>query len=218
MAGSQEPAPPGDLAQDEVLIIAQRYGEAEVAAEAEFGEAEIASHGADSIRDLLTRLQPFIGDGEEEPVLLINGKPAGFDRSITAYPAEALNRLAVLKPEAAARYGYPSGRRVVNLVLKEHFSTLSADVGANWATGGGQYGGSLSIGRAAINGAMRWNVQAGVSHDSAFYKSARNIPPPPGAARHPPRPLHRCGPGPGHRGRDERCHGGRVRPAQGRDP
>lgn len=180
-AGSQEPAPPGDLAPDEVLIVGQRYGEAKVAAETEFGEEEIASQGADSIQDLLTRLQPFIGDGKEEPVLLINGQPAGFDRSILAFPAEALDRLAVLKPEAAARYGHPSGQRVVNLVLKKHFSSLNADAGASWATGGGQYGGSLSIGRAAIDGPTRWNVQARASYDSALRKSARNIPPRPGA-------------------------------------
>ena len=180
MAGSTEPAPPGDLAPDEVLIIGQRYGEAAVAAETEFGEEEIATQGADNIQDLLTRLQPFIGDGEEEPVLLINGKPAGFDRSILAFPAEALNRLAVLKPEAAARYGQPSGRRVVNLVLKKHFSSLNADAGGNWATRGGQYGGSLSVGRAAIDGPTRWNVQARASYDSALRKRSRNIPPRPG--------------------------------------
>lgn len=178
MAGSEEPAPPGDLTkEDEILIIGQRYGEAEVAAEIEFNEAEIASHGADSIRDLMARLEQFIGDGEEEPVLLVNGKPAGLDRSITAYPAEALNRFAVLKPEAAARYGYPPGRRVINLVLKKHFSMLSADAGANWATGGGQYGGRLTVRRSAISGATRWNVQASADYDSALYKSARNIPP-----------------------------------------
>ncbi|WP_331026786.1 hypothetical protein [Sphingomonas sp.] len=181
VADSKEPAPPGDLSgPDEILVVGRRYGEAKVAAESEFSEEEIASHGADSIQDLLRRLQPIIGDGEEEPVLLINGQPAGFDRSILAFPAEALDRLAVLKPEAAARYGHPSGQRVVNLVLKKHFSSLNADAGASLATGGGQYGGSLSVGRAAIDGPARWNVQARASYDSALRKSARNIPPRPG--------------------------------------
>lgn len=180
-AGSQEPAPPDDLAKDEILIIGRRYGEAKVAAETEIGEEEIASHGADSIQDLLTRLQPFISGGGEEPVLLVNGKPADFDRSILAFPAEALNRLDVLKPEAAARYGYPSGRRVVNLVLKKHFSSLNADAGASGATRGGQYGASLSVGRSAINGPTRWSAQARASYDSALRKSARNIPPRPGS-------------------------------------
>ena len=36
--------------------------------------------------------------------------------------------------------------------------------------------------------------------------------------RQPARAVHRGRPGPGHRRRDERRHGGRVRPAPGRDP
>jgi hypothetical protein len=177
---SQGTAPPGVIAPqddpDEIVVIGQRYGEAKVGAETEFNEEEIASHGANSIENLLTRLQPFIGDDEEAPVLLINGKPIGFDRSILAYPAEALDRLAVLKPEAAAQYGEASGRRVVNLVLKKRFSSLNVDVGSNWATGGGQYGGNLTAARVAIAGATRWNLAARRGYDSALRKSARNIP------------------------------------------
>lgn len=182
-AGSalQEAAPPGVIAPaahaEEIVVTAARRGEAKVAAESEFGEEEIAAQGADSIQNLLTRLAPFIDGNGEEPVILINGKPAGFDQSILSYPAEALDRLAVLKPEAAARYGEPAGKRVVNLVLKKNFSMLNADAGADFATGGGQYGGSLSVRRTAISGDTRWNVQARVGADSAFRKSARNIPP-----------------------------------------
>lgn len=178
---SQVTAPPGVIVPlddpDEIVVTADRRGEARVAAETEFGEEEIAARGADSIQDLLTRLAPFIDGSGEEPVILINGKPAGFDRSILSYPAEALDRLAVLKPEAAAQYGEPVGKRVVNLVLKKNFAALNADMSANFATAGGQYGGGLSVGRTAISGETRWNVQARVSGDSAFFRSARNLPP-----------------------------------------
>jgi hypothetical protein len=181
-AGPRQPAPPGDLVrEDDIIVTANRYGEAKVAAETEFSEEEITAQGTDSIQDLLSRLTPFIGNDAEEPILLINGKPADGDRSVLSYPAEALNRLAVLKPEAAAQYGYPSGKRVVNLVLKKTFASLNADAGASWATAGGQYGGSLSAGRVAINGPTRWNVQARIQRDSALLKSARNIPPRAGA-------------------------------------
>lgn len=181
---SQGTAPPGVIAPlddpDEIVVIGQRYGEAKVGAETELSEEEIASHGANSIENLLTRLQPFIGSDEEAPVLLINGKPIGFDRSILAYPAEALDRLAVLKPEAAAQYGEASGRRVVNLVLKKRFSSLSVDAGGSWATGGGQYGGNLAAARVAIAGPTRWNLAARLGYDSALRKSARNVPRTPG--------------------------------------
>lgn len=177
-AGSQEPVPPGDLVrEDDIIVTANRYGEAKVLAETEFSEDEITAQGTDSIQDLITRLTPFIGNDTEEPILLINGKPADGDRSVLSYPAEALNRLAILKPEAAAQYGYPSGKRVVNLVLKKTFTSLNADAGVSGATAGGQYGGSLSAGRVAINGPTRWNVQARIQRDSALLKSARNIPP-----------------------------------------
>src|SRR3546814_4430861 len=63
---SQGTAPPGVFSRlsdspdpitssgetDEIVVTAERYGEAKVAAESEFDEAEIASHGADDIQDL----------------------------------------------------------------------------------------------------------------------------------------------------------------------
>lgn len=178
-------APPGVIASPnegaEIVVTAERRGEAKVGAESEFSEDEIAAQGVDSIQDLLTRLSPFIDPNGEEPVILINGRPSGFDRSILSYPTEALDRLTVLKPEAAAHYGEPAGKRVVNLVLKKNFAMLDADAGANFATAGGQYGGTLSARRTAVSGDTRWNVQARIGADSAFPKTARAIPPRAGA-------------------------------------
>ncbi len=168
-------------ASNEIVVTAKRYGEARVAAETEFNEDEIASQGADSIGMLLDRLAPFIDPSGEQPVILINGRPAEGDRSILSYPAEALNRLEILKPEASAQYGYPPGRRVVNLALKKQFASLTADTAFSAATRGGQYAGELSAGRVAINGPVRWNAQARVALDGALLKSARNIPPGEGA-------------------------------------
>lgn len=185
-ADAQNVSPPVDMEQvaaaspedpREIVVTAARRGEAEVAAESEFGDDEIAGQGSDSIEELLARLAPFIGGNGEEPVILINGKPAGFDRSILSYPPEALDRVAVLKPEAAAHYGEPAGKRVVNLVLKKNFAMLDADASADFATAGGQYGGTLSARRTAISGEFRWNIQARLGADSALRKDARNISP-----------------------------------------
>ncbi|HWV61964.1 MAG TPA: hypothetical protein VN034_14970 [Sphingopyxis sp.] len=177
----QGAAPPGVIGAhhrpDDIVVTAARRGEAKISAESEFSEDEIAAQGADSIEDLLTHLAPFIDGSGEDPVILINGKPAGFDLSILSYPAEALDRLAVLKPEAAAHYGEPAGKRVVNLVLKKNFSMLNTDASADFATAGGQYGGTLSVRRTAISGDTRWNAQARAGADSAFRKTGRDIPP-----------------------------------------
>src|SRR5690606_26900478 len=78
--------------------------------------------------------------------------------------------------EAAAHYGHPSGRRVVNLVLKRHYASRHVEAAASWATGGGQYGGDVTAGQVAIAGEMRWNVQGRLSFDSALRKSARDVP------------------------------------------
>lgn len=181
-AAPQEPASADDgVPDDEIVVTADRYGEAKVAAESELGEDEIASHGSDSIQELLIRLAPLINSGPGQPVVLINGKPAGFDQSILSYPTEALARLAVLKPEAAAQYGEAPGTRVINLVLKKNFSMRNVDAGVNGATAGGQYGGSLSAGQTAISGDIRWNVNARIGRDSALRKTARNVPPRAGA-------------------------------------
>lgn len=189
-AGAQTPqdAPSVDTSsateprkENEIVVTAnQYYGQASVATETEFNEDEIASQGVDSIQGLLDRLTPFIDPAGNEPVLLINGRPAEGDRAILSYPPEALNRIAVLKPDAAAQYGYPADRRVVNLVLKKHFSSMNLDAGGWTATRGGQYGGELSAGRVAINGPTRWNAVARITRDSALRKSARNIPAAPG--------------------------------------
>ncbi|WP_423606401.1 hypothetical protein [Sphingomonas sp. MS122] len=167
----------GRARPDEIVITAHRYGDAKVEAETEIGEEEISTYGADSIEELLKRLGPIATGSDEEPVILINGQEVGFDRSVLGYPAEALSRIAVLRPEAAARYGHRPGRRVVNLVLKKNFASRNADAELEWATRGGQYGGGVTASQVAIAGPVRWNVQARIALDSALPKSARNVPP-----------------------------------------
>lgn len=160
---------------EEVVVIGRR-GEADTPATAEFDEEDIAADGADNIAELLFNLQPFIDPNGAQPVILINGRPAGFDTSILSYPAEALARVVVLKPEVGPRYGAKPGTRVVNLVLKPKFASMEAEAGVNAATAGGQYGGSLGAMRSAINGDTRWNARVRLDRQSALLKSARRIP------------------------------------------
>lgn len=176
-------AKPGVVASrpDEIVITAQRYGDAKVEAETEIGEEEISTYGADNIDEVVKRLGALTGLPDEEPIILVNGQEVGFDRSVLGYPPEALSRITVLRPEAAAQYGQPPGRRVVNLVLKKSFASRDGNAAFGWATRGGQYGGSLTVGQVAIAGPVRWNAQARLSLESALSTSARNVPPRTGA-------------------------------------
>lgn len=168
--GSAEPAPEAEV------VITARYGEAQVKAETEITEAEIASYGADSVGEVLERLATTGVSGEDEPLILVNGKEVGFDRSILAYPPEALNRIGILRTEAASAYGQPPGRRVVNLVLKSKFTGRDGTAGGQWATRGGQRGESINLGQFAIAGPVRWNVQARASRDGALLARDRDVP------------------------------------------
>src|SRR3546814_18956970 len=95
---SQGTAPPGVFSRlsdspdpitssaetDEIVVTAERYGEAKVAAESESDEAEIANHGADDIQDLFPRLSHFTDPTSAQPVTLINCNPAAFLQLCTA--------------------------------------------------------------------------------------------------------------------------------------
>jgi len=178
--GSRSASSPGgtdEASPGEIVITGGRPGDAPVPSETEFDESEMAAQGVDTIEALLSRFQPFIDPNGDEPLILINGKPAGFDRSILSYPPEALNRIAVLKPEAAGLYGAKPGRRVINLILKNRFASTDLDAATDFSGAWGQYGGAIGVMRAAVSGATRWNAQARVSHQRALPRRSRDTSP-----------------------------------------
>lgn len=158
------------------IVVTGRFSDPPRPAETEFNEDDIAADGSDTIGELLDSLQPFIDPSGTPPLVLINGKPAGFDASIELYPVEALAKVAVLPPDAARRYGASSRTRVVNLVLKRKFSSFELDTGGNLATLGGEYGGNLGLSRDVINGDTRWSVHAQTNFQSELLRSSRTIP------------------------------------------
>lgn len=168
---------PRDPPPEADIVVIGRRGEAAVPAETEFDADEIAARGADSIGTLLDRLRPLIDETGEQPEILVNGRPLGLDRSLLSYPPEALERVAVLRREAAAVYGQPGDRRVVNLVLKQRFASLDAEAGAFGSTAGGQWGGLLTARRVAIAGDTRWNANIRAERQQALLRSARDLPP-----------------------------------------
>ncbi len=169
-AAQQSASSSADGANEEIVVTARR-GDALIKPETELSEDNIARYGARSIGDLLRRLAPLIGDTDEGPILLVNGKRIDGGSGITGFPPEALKRLGILPPEAGPLYGYPTSRRVVNLTLKPHFVSWSGSAGVGAPTSGGRDSEQLSAGRVVIDGAAYWNAQLRLSRESALLET-----------------------------------------------
>ena len=174
---SQTPETPDDTEQDAPIIVtARRWGQADIASETDLDEDRIAAYGANTIGELIENITPLIGGTRDTPILLVNGRRIGSATEITGYPPEALNRLAILPPEAAARYGYAAGQRVVNLELKKNFASTDVDAGFAIPVAGGRTSSQLSAARSIIDGDTRWNIQLRGSADTPLLKSERDVP------------------------------------------
>lgn len=101
---------------------------------AEYDEADIAALGAGSIADLIEAISPSISSGARgdrgggRPVFLINGIRVSSWREFRSYPPEAVAKVEVFSEEVAQRFGYSPDQRVVNIILKPNFQSLSGEV------------------------------------------------------------------------------------------
>lgn len=101
---------------------------------AEYNEADIAAFGASSIADVIAAIEPATGSssrgdrGGGQPVFLINGIRVSSWREFRSYPPEAVAKVEVFSEEVAQRFGYSADQRVVNIVLKPDFQSLTAEV------------------------------------------------------------------------------------------
>ncbi|MBX7532195.1 hypothetical protein K3165_04570 [Qipengyuania sp. 1XM1-15A] len=101
---------------------------------AEYNEADIAAFGASSIADVIAAIEPATGSssrgnrGGGRPVFLINGIRVSSWREFRSYPQEAVAKVEVFSEEVAQRFGFSPDQRVVNIVLKPNFQSLTAEV------------------------------------------------------------------------------------------
>lgn len=101
---------------------------------AEFNEADIAAFGGSSIADIIAAIEPATGSGARgsrgggRPVFLVNGIRVSSFREFRSYPPEAVRKVEVFPEETAQRFGYPPDQRVVNIILKPNFQSLTAEL------------------------------------------------------------------------------------------
>lgn len=103
--------------------------------------AEIEATGATTVQDLMTLLQAEITTGDPDagpPIYLANGRRISGFQEISGLPSQAIQRMDVLSPAAALAYGYRPNQRVVNFVLRRHFSSAAFEAEETGATAGGR--------------------------------------------------------------------------------
>ncbi|WP_271439055.1 hypothetical protein [Pontixanthobacter luteolus] len=173
---------------DEILVIADRLRgqiESSQAPILELDEADIAAYGVSSIEDLLAAIEPQTGSsrgrGGGRPVFLVNGIRVGSFREFRSYPPEAIRKVEVLPEETAQKFGFPPDRRVINFLLKDDFSALTAEVEYEQPFDGGYSYNEQELTLLKITGGGRLNLNLEFSDRSLLTEAERGIIQTPGS-------------------------------------
>ncbi|WP_209347194.1 hypothetical protein [Pontixanthobacter sp. CEM42] len=167
---------------DEIVVVGQRLrGQVETDQPPilELEEEDIAAFGANSITDLLAAIEPQTsstrGRGGGRPVFLINGVRVGSFREFRSYPPEAIRKVEVLPEETAQKFGFPPDRRVVNFIMKENFSAITAEAEYEEPSIGGYSRTEQEATLLKITKTGRINLNVELSDVSSLTESERDI-------------------------------------------
>jgi hypothetical protein len=99
----------------------------------ELDEADIAALGTTSVEEMLSAIAPQTGStrgrgGGGHPIILVNGIRIGSFRELRSYPPEAIEKVEVLPEEVAQSLGFRPDLRVVNIILKERYSSREVEL------------------------------------------------------------------------------------------
>lgn len=143
--------------------------------------ADIAAYGADSIEELLQQLGPQVtssrgrGGGGGFPVILVNGVRIGSFRELRSYPPEAIERFEVFPEEVALQYGYSADQRVINVLLKDNFSSRELEADFEQPNDGGFSTQEAEFTYLRIDGDARLNINLEWENSSALTEAERGV-------------------------------------------
>lgn len=145
---SANPTAPG--AEEGEIIV---YGKTEsydfegLLAEDELDRDDIDSYGLDNVGQLIEQVTSELQQGDNRPVILINGQLANGINDVNDLPVEAVTRIQVLPPAAGARLGQSPSQRVINVVIKPDHRQVTPSASATRATRGdaGRADGELNL-------------------------------------------------------------------------
>jgi hypothetical protein len=144
--------------------------------------SELDSYGADSLSDLVDALRPLTRSSRSDQmaVVLINGHLAG-QTEFDNLPREAIERVEVLPESVALQYGFSENQRVLNFVLREHYSAVPVRAAESGATEGGGQAIAADASLVRLNDEARVTVLASYKDNAWLRDSDRGIEIPDGA-------------------------------------
>lgn len=185
-AADEAEAAGDDAGGEEIVITGQRPRGSvtgDVPPEQTFSPADVRAFGVSTIAELLAELSPQTssgrGRGDEQPVVLLEGRRISGPREIRDIPTEAISRVEILPEEVALKYGYSANQRVVNIVLRRRFRAITTEVEGGGPTAGGSANGEVDVNYLSITRAGRLNIDLEVSAESALSEAERDLLPNP---------------------------------------
>lgn len=180
-AGAPAVDPMGDDIEEVVITGGPLRGAVpgDVKPELTLNPADIRAYGVGSLAELLTELEPQTRSGRGRdggaPVLLLSGRRISSFGEIRDIPPEAIERVEILPEEAALKLGYRADQRVVNIVLRRRFRSITAEVDGTIATAGGRDGQDVELSMLRLNPNGRVNLDVEYERDSSLLESERDI-------------------------------------------
>ena len=173
----------------EIIVRAQRIRgqlDVEQAPVLELNEEDIAATGATSIAELIETISPQTTSsrgrgGGGRPVFLVNGIRIGSFRELSSYPPEAIVKVEVMPEEVAQKFGFPPDRRVVNLILKENYSSREIEAEYEQPAQGGYRAGEGEFTLLRINKGGRTNFNVEIEERTLLTEADRDIIQTPGS-------------------------------------
>lgn len=147
---------------------------------AEYDSQDIAAFGGSSIADIIAAIEPASGSargdrGGGRPVFLINGIRVSSFREFRNYPPESIAKVEVFPEEVAQRFGFPPDQRVVNIVLKPDYSSITAEVELEAPQDGGYSRNEQELTYLKITDGGRLNFNLDVEDISALTEDERGF-------------------------------------------
>lgn len=144
-----------------------------------YDEQAVAALGASSITELLSSISPQTGSGRGRssgpPAVLVNGQRITNFREMRNYPPESIRRVEVLPEEVGLRYGFSPDTRVVNLILKDKFSSKRAEISMGLPTRGGWSTAAAEGTAMRIRGPQRFSLNASIDHTTPLTEAERPL-------------------------------------------